>query len=332
MMRAFRNYLAQVVEQWDRFFFTPVDPALLGVIRIATGLMLVYTHVIWGTDLAAFFGESAWLDGELIRQTQTENYKFSFWWFVPVDAIHLVHWTCIAVLVLFTLGVWSRITAVLSFLIVVSYAYRVPVALFGLDQINAMLTMYLMVGPCGARYSIDRWWKDRRTDQSEIEKQSEPQPSVTANIALRLIQIHMCVIYFFAGVGKLRGYSWWAGDAMWQAFANLEYQSRDMTWLAHYPKLIDLMTHTTVLWEITFCMLVWRPMARPIMLILGVLLHFGIGAFMGMWTFALIMMVGLSSFLPTDAVARAMSNLTNRNRHAATTSERGPSPSLAKVP
>ena len=309
MMSTLRNYFTRVFDQWDQFFFTPRDPALTGVIRIATGLMLVYTYVVWGSDLDSFFGEHAWLDGELVRQTQSESYQYSFWWFVPNHLIHVVHWSCVAVFVLFTLGLWTRLTAVLSFVILVSYAYRVPVALFGLDQINAMLTMYLMVGPCGERLSLDQWWKNRQAAKSSGELPSQVRPSVAANISIRLIQIHMCVIYFFAGVGKLRGFSWWAGDAMWQAFANLEYQSRDMTWLAHYPKLIDVMTHTTVLWEITFCMLVWRPLARPFMLILGVLLHLGIGAFMGMWTFALIMMVGLSSFLPSDPVARGVSRL-----------------------
>lgn len=310
MRSAVRNYFAQVIDQWDRFFFTPTDTALLGLIRIATGLMLVYTHVIWGTDLEAFFGEHAWLDAELIRQTQVDSYRFSFWWYVPSHLVHVVHWACVGVFVLFTLGLWSRVTSVLSFLILVSYAYRVPVALFGLDQINAMLTMYLMVGPCGARFSLDRWWKNRHKDGSaEVDASSER--SVAANISLRLIQIHMCVIYFFAGIGKLQGNSWWNGEAMWQSFANLEYQSFDMIWLANYPKLIDLMTHTTVLWEISFCMLVWRPLARPVVLLLGVFLHLGIGAFMGMWTFALIMMIGLSSFLPTDLVAQWMTRSTN---------------------
>ena len=53
----------------------------------------------------------------------------------------------------------------------------------------------------------------------------------------------MCVIYFFAGVSKLQGPSWWDGEAMWRAFANLEYQSLDMTWLAWHPWLVNAMSH-----------------------------------------------------------------------------------------
>ena len=56
------------------------------------------------------------------------------------------------------------------------------------------------------------------------------------------------------------------GEAMWRAFANLEYQSADMTWLAWHPWLINLMTHFSVLWEISFCVLIWKPLWRPLML------------------------------------------------------------------
>ena len=67
-----------------------------------------------------------------------------------------------------------------------------------LDQVNALIAMYLMVGPAGAVWSVDRWLAKRRGEESE------PQPSVGANIAIRLMQLHMCVIYLFGGVGKMR--------------------------------------------------------------------------------------------------------------------------------
>ena len=78
-------------------------------------------------------------------------------------------------------------------------------------------------------------------------------PSITANLAIRLIQIHMCIIYLFSGLGKLQGESWWNGEAVWFSSANLEYQFLiDMTWLANHPYLVSLLTHLTVYWELTY--------------------------------------------------------------------------------
>jgi hypothetical protein len=289
-----------MAESWDAFWFTPADPTLLGVIRILTGLMLLYTHAVWGLVLPDFFGEGGWLNERLVRTLSDGNYNYSFWWLVPDDGIWPAYWLSMAVLALFTVGLWTRVTSILAFLVTVSFIYRVSAASFGLDQINAMLTLYLAIGPSGQALSIDRWRALRRG----WAPAGRPPRSAGANLALRLINVHMCVIYFFAGVSKLQGEAWWNGEAMWRAFANLEYQSIDMTWLAWHPRLLDLLTHVSVLWELSFCALIWRPRLRPVVLVGAIPLHIGIGACLGMWTFGLIMLVGCASFLPEEAVRR----------------------------
>jgi Vitamin K-dependent gamma-carboxylase len=287
-------------EGWNAFWFTPADPTLLGVLRVLTGLMLLYTHAVWGLVLGDFFGPESWLSERLVRTLQEGSYIYSFWWFVPQDWIWPAWGLSMLVLALFTFGVWTRVTSILALVVTLSFAHRVPAATFGLDQINAMLALYLAIGPSGAALSLDRWLTVRRSRAAALQ----PAPSEGANLALRLINVHMCVIYFFAGISKLQGPAWWNGEAMWRAFSNLEYQSIDMTWLAWHPRLLEFMTHVSVLWEVSFCALIWVPRLRPLVLALGVALHVGIGACLGMWTFGLIMLVGCASFLPTDAVRR----------------------------
>jgi hypothetical protein len=208
------------------------------------------------------------------------------------------------ILALFTIGLWTRVTSIMALVVVISFAHRIPEALFGLDQINALLTLYLAIGNSGQALSVDRWMARRRGAAA-----AQPAPSVSANLAQRLINVHMCVIYFFAGTAKLQGPAWWNGEAMWRAFSNLEYQSTDMTWLAWHPWLSNLMTHVSVLWEISFCVLIWRPRWRPVMLAGAVVMHVGIGACLGMWTFGLIMLVGCASFLPNEAVRQFVAAL-----------------------
>jgi hypothetical protein len=198
----------------------------------------------------------------------------------------------LVVFALLMLGVYTRIVSVLAYLITVAYVNRAPGSLFGLDQINGLLAMYLMIGPSGARYSLDRWFA-RRAGLA----MPEVAPSISANIAIRLIQLHMCVIYFFAGISKLQGPSWWNGSALWGAVGNLEYQSLDMTWLARWPLLVAAMTHTTILWELTYPALVWPRLTRPLMIFMAVPLHVGIGLFLGMPTFGFIMLVGNLAFV-----------------------------------
>jgi uncharacterized membrane protein YphA (DoxX/SURF4 family) len=299
-----------LAEWWDAFWFTPADPTLLGLLRILTGLMLLYTHAVWGLVLPDFFGPRSWLNERLVRTVQEGGYAYSFWWLVSDDWMWTAHGLSMVVLTLFAIGLWTRVSSVLALLVTISYAYRVQEATFGLDQINAMLTLYLAIGPSGHALSLDRWLAVRRGRGPS----DGPVPSAGANLALRLINVHMCVIYLFAGVSKLQGEAWWNGQAMWLAFANLEYQSLDMTWLAWHPRLVELLTHVSILWEISFCVLIWRTRLRPLVLAGAVLLHVGIGACLGMWTFGLIMLVGCASFLPTEAVRQWVDGAARRRR------------------
>jgi hypothetical protein len=310
VLRAPVDWVRSLARDWDAFWYTPADPTLLGVLRILTGLMLLYTHAVWGLVLRDFFGPSGWLSADLVRAIQVDPYGWSLWWWVPQDAIWPVHIASMAILGLFTIGLWTRLTSVLALVVAISYTHRVPAATFGLDQINVMLLLYLTIGPSGRALSIDRWLADRRRGAGA----SEPGPSASANLAIRLIQVHMCVIYFFAGISKLQGVSWWDGTAMWRAFANLEYQSTDMTWLSRHPSWVNVMTHVSVLWEVAFAFLIWRPRWRPLMLAGAVALHVGIGLCLGMWTFGLIMLVGCASFLPGEAVRRLATVVVPRRR------------------
>jgi Vitamin K-dependent gamma-carboxylase len=294
----FATVKRRVGTDWNAFWFTPADPTLLGLLRICAGLMLVYTHAVWGLALDDFFGPTSWLSPSLVRTIETGQYMYSFWFWIPSQGMWPAYALSMLIFVFFTLGLWTRVTSVLALFTAISYAHRVPAALFGLDQINIMLTLYLAIGPSGQTLSLDRWLIWRRLGEST----PPALPSAGANLALRLIQVHMCVIYLFAGLSKLQGPSWWSGEAMWRAFANLEYQSLDMTWLAWHPWLTNAMTHFSVVWEISFCVLIWKPLWRPLVLAGAVALHLGIGLCLGMWTFGLIMLVGCAAFLPNEMV------------------------------
>ena len=112
----------------------------------------------------------------------------------------------------------------------------------------------------------------------------------------------MCIIYLFAGMAKLTGPAWWDGTAMWMALGNMEYQSLDMTWMADWPRLINLMTHVTIFWELSYSALIWPRLTRPVVLVLAIPLHMGIAICLGMITFGLAMLIGNLAFVPSPWV------------------------------
>src|SRR5262249_45345565 len=129
-------------------------------------------------------------------------------------------------------------------------------------------------------------------------------PSIGANLAIRLIQINLCVEYFFAGLGKAQGEQWWNGNAVLMAVRNLEYQSEHLTWLIHYRWVASLLAHGTIFLELSYCVLVWPRLTRPLAIAGAILMHLGIGAFLGMWTFGLAMIIANLSFVSPWVVRR----------------------------
>ncbi|MEO2045612.1 MAG: HTTM domain-containing protein [Pirellulales bacterium] len=330
MLASGRDYCHELYQAWNAFWFTPTDPATFSLVRVLAGAMLFYTHLIWSLDLSAFLGQEGWLPVDYLRsEVQVEGVQgmrvpiWSVWsiffWIKTTWLLWCVHLVALVIFFCLMIGLFSRTTAVLGYLLAVSYVQRVsPGAFFGLDKVNVMMAMYLMLGPCGARYSLDRLLRLRREQQGHKEQKGhkkEPTKEVastSANVAIRLIQIHMCIIYLFAGIAKLEGANWQAGTGVWWAVANLEYQSLNMTWLARWPMLVAIATHLTVFWEISYCFLVWNRYTRPLVLWTAMGVHAGIALAMGLMTFGLAMIIANLSFLSPATVRRWVDPLAAR--------------------
>ena len=299
MSQLLTAYFREVAAAWNRFWFTPSNPATVCLMRILVGLMLVYTHLVWTFELPTFMGASGVFPETLQSQITGEgSWAWSHFYWIDSDAwLWGSHFVSLGFLIAFTVGWQTRLTSIVAFLITVSYANRANGALFGLDQINSFLTLYLAIAPSGLMYSVDALWKHRGRGTLE-----PTHASTLATVSVRLMQWHLCVVYFFAGIGKLQGISWWDGTAIWGAFASYEYQTIDMTWLVHLPWLVNLITIGSVFWELSYAFLIWPRLTRPIMLLGAVVIHLGIGACMGMITFGLIMIIANMAFLSPDLI------------------------------
>ncbi len=316
--RYFRGLTDATTAGWNRFWFSATDPAPLAVIRIAIGMLLVYSHVVWALNSESFFGADAWLNADAVSAIQADGYLVStLWWGDDWPTlIALVHGVAILNALLLTFGLWSRVAAPVAFLLTASFANRNPAALYGFDQVLGFVTLYLCVNPGHGWLSVDRWRELRRwqkhagrriVDTSQIVV---AQPSVSANIATRLIQLHLCLIYLVAGLAKLKGAAWWSGVAFWGAIGNLEYQTLDMTWLVDWPMIVSLLTVSALAWEISYAALVWNRWTRPLVLAFAVALHAGIAVCFGMMTFGLAMIVANVAFV-SPRVIRSLSQRWN---------------------
>ena len=326
---------------WERFWFAPSDPTTVGLMRLLSGIVIFYVYFCYSFDLLSYVSpREAWLDGTAVTYLRTQYPLINFpddWpgrKDVPPEVVvangqgswsiffHLEQpshiWTApslfLLVLLLFTVGFATRITSVLAMLGAISYIWRAQTSLFGMDAIVVVLLFYLVIAPCGAALSIDRWLEVRR----ERKRLRDPNavlpllPLSSATFATRLMQINFCFIYMASGTSKLLGAAWWNGTALWACYAN--YSFAPMRVPLYMDFLVFLCQHRwlweivmsggalfTLFMELSFAFLVWNKRLRWLMITGSVLLHTGIGLFMGLVTFSLLMLCLVLAFVPPEA-------------------------------
>jgi predicted DCC family thiol-disulfide oxidoreductase YuxK len=307
---ALRARLRAIAQACDTFFFSPADPSALGLIRLGTGLILLWSLVVTGMDLQATLGSHGWVDPELARQ-RMGDFGWSFWLWVPDRFLTLAWAVAVLVTAMFAVGWGSRLTAVLAWAIAVSTTRRSPAILFGFDSIITTWAFYLAVtGASGQAVSLDRFLRryrqaraetaHRRIDGAWTIPTGVPTPTISANLGLRLIQIHLAFIYGLAGLSKLQAAAWWDGSAVGKLLGNAEFRPFNLTGLLGSPgaeTFLNLATHGTVLLEIGYPVFIWLRAWRPWVIVAAVIFHAAIGLTLGLYEFALAMTVGNVAFI-----------------------------------
>jgi hypothetical protein len=310
-----RGWCRDVAGGWNWFWFSPADPITLGAVRVATGLVLLYVHLSCLAQVPAFLGADGWIDRaamDRLRAPETVAQLTDGWWGRAVwchmqdpTLVWAVYAVFLAAAVCFTLGLFSRTASVLVWVGHLSYVQRGVVTWFGMDTILAVLTLYLMLGPSGATLSLDA----RRARRRASPPQAGPVANWSANLVVRLIQVHLCLVYLCAGLSKLQGARWWDGTAVWLVMVQQEFALADLTGLAHAGDGVCLLVSNlgvvlTLVLEVGFPFLVWNRRLRPVLLLLAVALHAGIGLVMGMGAFGAAMLAGCLAFVEPVTVRR----------------------------
>jgi uncharacterized membrane protein YphA (DoxX/SURF4 family) len=164
------------------------------------------------------------------------------------------------------LGFWTRLSAVVAWLLSTSFATLNPYVDNSGDQLRGILLFYLMLCPCGAAWSVDAW---RR-------RQDDPGPVHAYPWPLRLLFVQMALMYFCNGVYKLTGHDWPAGTSLYYVLGDLTLARWSYAeWTVPFW-LTRLLTWTVMAWEVSFpALMLWRWTRIPA-LCFGAALHLGI--------------------------------------------------------
>ena len=139
---------------------------------------------------------------------------------------------------------------------------------------------YLMLSPLPDRASLDWRLRDLRPTSPEL-----------LGFWHRVLQLHLCVIYFFSGLTKCLGSGWWDGSNVWRALIRPPFGVIDPEILVRWKDFLALAGILVCLLECGYPFFIWSSRTRKIWLFGVCAIHLVIGVTMGMYLFSLVMIV-----------------------------------------
>jgi hypothetical protein len=144
-----------------------------------------------------------------------------------------------------------------------------------------------MISPCGTNLSVDSLLKQKKYQKIPIW-------------SIRLMQLQLAIVYFFAGTTKFGTETWMNGTAVNYILRNNLFNRFSMEWIVAIPIFISLVTWFSLAFELTFPFLIWFDKMRKYLLIVGILLHTGIFIFIDIGWFSLIILACYIVFLKSQ--------------------------------
>lgn len=110
----------------------------------------------------------------------------------------------------------------------------------------------------------------------------------------RLFQVHLSVLYFLSGLGKVTGFNWWNGESIWKAIhlpiANQDFQF-NFSFLGNNPTLLIIIGWATIVIEMAYPIFIWIKKTRNTWLFLTISMHLGIAVFLNLYFFSAMMII-----------------------------------------
>jgi Vitamin K-dependent gamma-carboxylase len=277
---------------WERFWFTPVQASTMALFRIAFGLVVLGWTISLAPALYDFFGE----DGVLPVYPDARP---GSWGVLMISssgtAVTLLYFALLVAALCLVVGFRSRLAATVVWVSLVSFGRRDPWVLNSGDLMLTVLAFYLMLMPSNAALSVDRWLR------RDLRFWEFPARRVWP---LRLIQVQVSIMYFFAVWEKVRGTTWNDGTAVSYAFQIGDLERFPVpAFVTDSLVLVSLMTYGTLVIELALAVLVWNGKLRPWLLLAGVALHVGIDFSVRVGFFSVTALVAYVAFLPPARVS-----------------------------
>lgn len=271
-----------------RFFLAPSTAAPLAFFRIAIALLGLVQGGWLAGSISLLYGPDGLVPWYLSSGI-VDPYMPQLSWLLPVVNatgipadiwVYVLMGVYLCSLTFLLLGKFTRYAAFIAWALQFTFINTGFMAAYGVETFMHIALFYCIIMPVGTVYSWDTF-----------SRHVQPAASEWVTLSIRVLQLHLCIVYIASGVEKAMGIQWWNGEAIWQTLMQGQFARFDMRWMANYPLLAGLMCWGTLLLETGYPLFIWWRRTRPYGYFAIVLMHLGIAAFMGLQLFSAIMII-----------------------------------------
>lgn len=293
----------RIAEKKLRFLFPADTGRWLSFLRIGLGLYILVYGLFLRRDWNLVFGGSdsgllgrevgdamAVVQSPMIPRLGWNTFLLSKAGLNENPALMLIWWSLVVLGGLMVLGVFCRPVALATWFMQLACAKSSGLLSYGADNLATIGLFYLMIAPFPDPWSVDHRVFHRATRDPRL-----------LGFHRRVLQLHLCVIYFFGGLTKCLGSGWWNGTNIWRSLTLPPFDVLPIHWVASIGFLLPAAGMAICLLEMSYPFLVWwRPLRKAGLLAICTM-HLGIAIMMGMVLFGAIMIIlNLAAFWPNE--------------------------------
>jgi hypothetical protein len=287
------NPLQKACRRLSAFLFPSESDSWLTVFRIGLGLQVTLYTLFLRSDWFSLFASSG--KGLIGRELGETVSSFesplipNFGWLIAAgrslklseETVLTFAWVALLSAGCFLLlGLLSRSAAIAAWFLHLCAAESGGLLAYGADSFMTTALFYLMLSPLPGGYSLDHW----------IAKPKAKNPHALG-FWRRVLQVHLCFVYFIGGLAKLLGNGWWDGSNLWRALIRPPFNLFSPDLLVHFKHVLPLLGVSICLLEVSYPIFVWWKKTRLIWVGCILAMHASIGLMMGLYLFALVMIV-----------------------------------------
>jgi len=276
------------MERLIEFLFRPATDRWLILLRVGLGLQITLYSLSLRSDWNYLLSGTVRRIAEALLSLQSHFVPRLGW---PIslgtqvglheETVLFVAWACLVVAGCGLLvGVACRFSAIVAWFFHLCAAKSGGFVSYGMDNFMTIGLFYLMLSPLPDQFSLD--WRLRNL---------RPKHSQLLGFWRRVLQLHLCIIYFFSGLTKCLGSGWWDGSNVWRALIRPPFNVIDAEILVRWKYLFPLAGILICLLEFGYPFFIWSSRTRKIWLFGVCGMHIVIGVTMGMYLFSLVMIV-----------------------------------------